>query len=84
MGTRTPDELLAERRSGVAALEEEERQARDAIAQARSKMWELAQYGPYIKRLAEDGPFGRQPVPVPAEPPAQFDADRARRMLDRH
>jgi hypothetical protein len=77
-------ELLAERLSGVAALEEEERQALDAVAKARAKMWELAQYGPYIKRLAEDGPFGRQPVPVPAQPPAAFDADQARRMLDRH
>jgi hypothetical protein len=77
-------ELLAERRSGVAALAEEERQALDAVAQARSKMWELAQYGPYIKNLADDGAFGRQPVPVRAQPPAQFDADRARRMLERH
>jgi hypothetical protein len=77
-------ELLAERLSGVAALEEEERQARDALAQARCKMWELAQYGPYVKNLADDGPFGRQPVPVPAEPPAQFDAVQARRMLERH
>jgi hypothetical protein len=77
-------ELLAERLSGVAALEEEERQARDALARARSKMWELAQYGPYVKNLADDGPFGRQPVPVPAAPPAQFDAVQARRMLERH
>jgi hypothetical protein len=39
---------------------------------------------PVHQELADDGPFGRQPVPVPAEPPPQFDADQAHRMLERH
>ena len=47
-------------------------------------MWQLAQHGPFLKKLADDGPFGRQPVPEPADPPVPFDADQARGMLERH
>jgi hypothetical protein len=78
------EELLANPLSHVEALAEEERQALDQAARARMKTWEVARPGPYLMNLAEDGPFGRQPVPPPEDPPAQFDADRARRMLERH
>lgn len=78
------DDWLAERRSKLEAFVDEERQALDQVAQARIKMWDVAQFGPYIQALADDGPFGRQPVPQPAPPPAQFDAERARQMLERH
>jgi hypothetical protein len=77
------EELLADRRSKLEPALEKEREADQLRAEARIEMWRLAQYGPYIRKLADDGPFGRQPAPAPAEPPAQFDADMARRMLDR-
>jgi hypothetical protein len=77
------EELLADRRSKLEPALEKEREANRLRAEARIEMWRLAQYGPYIRKLADDGPFGRQPAPAPAEPPAQFDADQARRMLKR-
>jgi hypothetical protein len=77
-------DLLAERRAELVSLVDDEREAREALGQARIKMWQLARFGPYLINLADDGAFGRQPVPAPAPPPAQFDAQRAHRMLERH
>jgi hypothetical protein len=77
------DEVLAERRGKLVAAEDKVRELRDALARAEAETFLIAQCGPWLLDLADDGAFGRQPAPVATEPPAKFDPERARRMLER-
>jgi hypothetical protein len=77
------DEVLAERRSKLVAAQDEVRELRDALARAEAETYLIAQCGPWLMNLADDGAFGRQPAPAATQPPAKFDPERARRMLER-
>jgi hypothetical protein len=77
------DDLLGDLLGRLGPAEDKVREAHDALVAARREMWEVAQHGPYLQRLADDGAFGLQPAPTPTDPPQQFDAEQARRMLER-
>jgi hypothetical protein len=77
------DAWLADLRSQLAPAQEKRRESQRRLAEAKAEEWHLHQLGQHVQITADDGAFGRQPAPLPEEPPKQFSADVAESMLER-
>jgi hypothetical protein len=79
------EDFLADLRSQLEPAREKLREAERLHHEANVAYWHLHQLGEFVQRTAEgqDGAFGLQPAPTPSLPPAQFDANAARSMLER-
>lgn len=59
---------LADLKSRAADALEKVREAERIAAEARTAQWHVAQLGKWLQNQADDGPFGRQPVPDGSTP----------------
>lgn len=77
------DDWLADLRARLEPAREKRREAERLLEEAKTEEWQLHQLGQHVQMTADDGPLGRQPVPTPSLPPAQFSVEVATSMLER-
>lgn len=76
------DEWLADLRARLEPQREQRRELENKLAEVRALEWQTHQFGHWVQNTSQDGPFGRQPAPLPSPPPAQFSADLLRSSLE--
>ena len=78
------DEYLADLRSRLEPAQEKRREAERLLAEAKADEVRLYLLGRWLQVTTDDGSFGRQPAPAPAQPvPARLSAEVFKDALER-